>query len=68
MGIIAGLERTTVMPNLFRHPIGHSRMHGVQLACEVLKQVTHDKFILKVWWDVTLSLSKGDVRRGLSAR
>ncbi|MDB4919787.1 MAG: hypothetical protein JWQ54_1770 [Mucilaginibacter sp.] len=30
------------MPNLFRHPIGHSRVLGVRLACEVLKQVQHD--------------------------
>jgi hypothetical protein len=25
-----------------RHPTGHSRVHGVHLACEVLKQVQHD--------------------------
>jgi hypothetical protein len=47
------------MPNLFRHPTGHSRLlvfacqvtnlHGADLyladlACEVLKQVQHDMF------------------------
>jgi hypothetical protein len=30
------------MPNLFRHLTGHSRMHDVHVACEVLKQVQHD--------------------------
>ena len=30
------------MPNLFRHPTGHSDMHDGYLACEVLKQVQHD--------------------------
>jgi hypothetical protein len=31
-----------VMPNLFRHPTGHFRLHGVHLASGVLKQVQHD--------------------------
>jgi hypothetical protein len=30
------------MQNLFRHPTGHSRLHGVYLACEVLKLIQHD--------------------------
>jgi len=53
------------MPNLFRQPTVHSRMHGVHLAYEVLKQVTHDKLV--EWWNVILRHSKDDVRSGLSA-
>jgi hypothetical protein len=34
------------MPNLFRHPIGHSGMHGIHLACGVLKQVQHDIYFI----------------------
>jgi hypothetical protein len=34
------------MPNLFRHPTGHSHMHGVYLACGVLKQVQHDGILI----------------------
>ncbi|MDB5088656.1 MAG: hypothetical protein JWR09_2650 [Mucilaginibacter sp.] len=30
------------MPNLFRHPTGHSRMHDVHVAPWVPKQVQHD--------------------------
>jgi len=34
------------MPNLFRHPTGHSDVHGAHLACGVLKQVQHDVIFL----------------------
>ena len=48
-------KKVDVMPNLFRHPSGHSRLPGLKYACSALfyrlpsggmpKQVQHDEVI-----------------------